>query len=1710
MPPRPAKGRVAQSFVAARGAPDSLQSFLGGLSIPAQGAAEDAAMIEVNLKLLQKTSEVTLLKALSELNRLVAVAPEEELISYMPSIIESVLRHAEHQNASVRAGVFGLLLNIAQRGKAPQRELVRGLPSLAVVWVLRMNDMENSVRKEARAAFNAAITPAMLHKLADNIVEGLIEAFQAVIEQSRGKPLQDDNLDRRSNTLYSSVCAMGYMMRQPVAARAKIIEFVESQSLQPVLPTRDGNAKTSLVAKTPVVSSASLSLLRDIVEARLMTPKLHRCVSGALHNAIFNDEVVVTRRAWELLLVWCGDGAGTVIEYFEDDFLQDVICSFTRRRDLEATEVICPSLVPLLVPLTRDPRCADTAAEFGEALVQKLDRLRDAGLQEWRLVLSALLQLWELLCVRAAKRGGGHEQDGANLFHHILSTLAAAMETAGARARYLDATVSIVALSMRRAARHEGCFRRCLDVLCGHPTSSGPVLSSEASDALQQGFDLLQAGIMGAIVTLPGVSQEAEQLIMKYLRHKLWEPLLVLLQARAPPTGGDGQAPPFTPTREVRLQVATALVDAARRDATARREKRVEEQEEEGGETPLRLFKKLLALVLGWSDTEIRTQLQALVVGASDELRWVEEALLLDDMRDSERLLGLVLRACGDADFRTLERCIAALGEAQATLSEPAKEQLRRALQHSLDAVLRLVSEEEGAAIGETETDSKADPDAPRGSKSGNSEDAASSGADDDDDDDDDDGDAIDEEEEEEEEAEEDEVNRAGEVLQQLLLWCDLLQRGNRLPTLLEFSGDDLPLPTLFRIVATVSPRLHAEQYMSIKAIRVALHNDKDPLLRAMARKKHSLGVGPFNTLVEKIEGLLDSYKVGVEQLDTASLGLFDDVMRDPSCGLAACGQLSRLVPFASGSLLQGIACSTELWEENEVHLRGAGAPATEVPFAMLDRYCSLDVMELSLLRCVRTGQLVHLLARSVPLETCDTVAVLLPLLRAARVQEALSEPIRKLLMTKLLPRALVRVNSREDVAALLRTDAEPHLLLCTLAAVIRDAAVCVGDAVLESARRIASVVTEWMIDSLLLKEGAAPVHEKAIAAYRAFFASLDEAADVVGDSILSSVAARQASVVQEAMCMLPTLPPPTALLTMTMHRHLSIAPVVVASTVQQVISYAQRLRPLDGFEFLAELSSSRILDTAAYNELVHTMTHLLARCCRLRHMPPNGRLLSQAPNEPPMSLRDLRRVVVSAVSARRGGILHGRLDDVLRSSVNLILFDAVTESVVSLRQTKEEDVPLVTKLIAFTSSCLGDLVTSDVAVLRASEATVTKVAGVMNFAYQWLCATPIARLESIGIDAVASAIRAVALLSILTLMRSGVVLLPIMRQITAKRSLRNLRHEFSTRSPAKVKLFTRYTAIIMKTNKQKLALFPLLLAWCVTLSGTVQQELTKERREEVLHLLDLLCSLLLTPVVPGNKRLDGTYLCSTTKSSGEHLGFETVALTRTNAAEPMKELAKGAAAVFALLLQSNTLPVVKSWLETIERKLQDLFYVFVEEHVSPLLVQESLLTVLGRSPTGEPTFDVNENYSVAVSMPKNLITLRYTMEDASVMVQIEIPAAFPLKPPVVTFESGKGCGVSTEKWRAWMLKMTVLLFGGSANVWECVTLFGRNMDAHFSGQEPCPICFAVVSAVDHRLPDMQCAVCRNAALHSYCLYAWWANGGQTVCPLCRSPWVSS
>ncbi|KAH8606365.1 hypothetical protein ERJ75_001528400 [Trypanosoma vivax] len=1705
MPPRQIKKRLAPSSSALRYDPDSVSDFLGDMSQPVGANAGEAAVIAVNLKSLQKKHETTILKALAELNREIALSSEEVLLPYMSPIVGAVVRHAEHSSALVRAGVFTLLGGIVQRGELLKQEVMKQLPSLAPAWVICMNDMVSSVQKEACNVFEKWCSQDLLRTHADHIIKSLIDTFEDVITQSQGKPLQDGALDRRSNSLYSCACAMGYMARLGSPAAHRIVTFVERGSLQPIMPPCNRRAKGSLVANAPMVRSASLKLLQGILSSRLATPQVHQVVSAALRNALLDNAAVVVRRCWELLLMWFGDASINAAQYIQEDFLSTVIESFTsRNKQPELAEVIYPSLVPLLVPITRDPRFSSAIEGVGDALMQKLSHSSDITQQEWHLVLSSLLQMWELRCVRAIKLGLKHEGDVAVMFSRIFASLVMAMVSTAQRARFFQTTVSAIVQGMIRIVRHEGCFNACL-ILLGGEVDSFPCVSSGAGGGQEESvlsvFSALQAAVIGSVMGLPGVPAIAERLLVRYANARLWGPLVELLRACIHDTkntaASNGVGLPdstYLPSVEARLCVTKCVLEVIHQVSSGEASGTAERPPTF---SPVR---DLIPLVLAWGDEETRQQL--LQIGsATPHLQWLEETVLSHDLRDPRRSLSIFINACEGADFSTLELCVSAYDNVQNkqnVLSCEAKRKLRCAVQQSFSTMLQMVEDGEDMELSITSQSGSEDSDNSDSSFSG-----TSSNGDEDADFD-----------------EADAANHGPLIRERIISWSALLRKGERFASLLEFSGDDIDLPTLFRIVAAVAPRLHAEQYVSIKALRTALQEKGDPLLSAISKKKHALSVKAFDSLVEHVEALLDSHEVNIEERDTASLELFDDIMREPGNSIAACGNLPRLVPFASASLLQGIGCSRELWTDHSVLLRDQKCASeslySEIPFAMFERYCSLGSICLTMLACVRTGQLIHLLSTTLPLDPASVLAVAPSLLRAARVQEVLSDSMKRVLMTKLLPCVLLSLSSQDKINTLL-SEEEPHWLLCTLSAVIRDVLIhSCSDALMNNARLIASRVTQWIVETLLLKKGDAPVHGEAISAYRTFFATLDQAADIIGKSILSSLGADSPAVsaLKEAMCILPSLDLQTALLVMTLHRHLDQMPLVRGNTVHHAIERAKRERALDGAQLLAELGSSRIIEADAYSELVRVLMHLLARSYRLRHMPPNNCLVNQAPDDPPISPRDMRFVAVAAVSARRGLALQGRTHDMLRSSVYLILFDVVAECTLSFQKASEQDIPLLARLVAFISDSLSDILTSDVSVLRASERTVVKVAAVMNCAYQWLCATPIARLDKIGMDTVANAVRAVALPSNLTLMRSSFVLSPIMERITGKGLFKNIRNEFTAQSPARAKLFTHHMMIIAKTNKQKLALFLYLLAWCITISGSAQESVSKERRKEVFHLLDLLCVLLLFPTCPGQRRLENTYLGSRSgggkAGEGVQLGFETIALTRANSAEPMRELAKGAAAVFALLLQGNTLPLVKQWLETIERKLQDLFCSFVEVYLSPLLIRESLFTVLSKSNTGEPTFDISENYTVTVNVQRSRITLTYRMEDVVATLHITFPMAFPLHPPTVTSESLWGCGVSTERLRAWMLKMTVLLFGGTSNIWDCVGLFGRNMDEHFSGKEPCPICFAVVSASTNRLPDMHCAVCRNSAIHADCLHTWWASSGMTVCPLCRSPWVAS
>lgn len=242
-----------------------------------------------------------------------------------------------------------------------------------------------------------------------------------------------------------------------------------------------------------------------------------------------------------------------------------------------------------------------------------------------------------------------------------------------------------------------------------------------------------------------------------------------------------------------------------------------------------------------------------------------------------------------------------------------------------------------------------------------------------------------------------------------------------------------------------------------------------------------------------------------------------------------------------------------------------------------------------------------------------------------------------------------------------------------------------------------------------------------------------------------------------------------------------------------------------------------------------------------------------------------------------------------------------------------------------------------------------------------------------------------------------------------------------------------------------------------------------------------------------------------------------------------MGRLARGAAAVLMCLMRGRTLALVKSWLDTLERKLQQLMYDFVARNMAPVLIRRSLESVWAHSPDaqgsttalGEPArtlggvagvrqFQVSEYMTVQLSAVQRCVLLTYEKEDMKLSMRMTFPAAYPLRPvSIEPVSDRKSSGVSVEQRRLWVLKMSVRLFSGSTDVWGCVELLRRNLDAHFEGIEPCPICYLVVSTTDQKLPSMTCSACHNTPFHASCLYRWWSNGGKTECPLCRAPWIA-
>ncbi|CCW66085.1 unnamed protein product [Phytomonas sp. Hart1] len=1800
------QNRSAQIPITKKETHKGVDDFLGGFSVMAERnqSSHEQGVIAVNLRLMNKNSDITKQKSLTELILHVKEAPSGVLTQFVTGIAETVIRHSQNSNPTIRAFLFTLLKTLMERGKEVKLALVSTLPALSPVWIMSMNEQEPAVRMEAQTAFEATFKTEKQHQMMlrykDDILSGILAVISDIVDKD-GTPLLDDSLDRRSNLLFSALSGMGYMVKQINASQDAVMSFVlDNSSFERLLPTRP-LPKGYMLAKTPFVRSSVLSLLRDMVSICPCTSKLHRLVAQAIHGSILEKDATIASRVWELLLFWFRINVSEVFKYIEPKFLDDVIDSFMSCDQQNLAEVIFPSLLPLLIQLTTEKCCEEMLDKFVGGLLKKMGQLKDlpnASANELELVFSALTECWVLYCIR--KKGDTACEDATELFDRIMEYVSDILHNDFKRARYLKVVAPCLGLNLLKISHIERIYNACLRSLCEipaynpsiHPDTTLPASGSEI--VIDRNWHLRPAVLESMYAKARSDPKYACQ--QSVLRDHLDLSIAPMLQSRANPAwvpkllskiSKNGYQPSPKVAEGVICQLNNLMRTLEEREAcrTANLDEAVAD------EGIIEDCRSLMETVLLWGIPSITDSL--LAQSKYIHVDVVHQTIMEYHLKDPAKAFELLLKACRENAFGDMGNCISRLKVSDTGLTPEQRSTLLEAVVGALKGALRLVKGLEEGVNLEDDNCSKSDPEQTKGAQfseklnsryknsneylsvSNTSEEGA-----DDDDKSSERGSPVDAgsttivpsgEDIISVENDLDAQNKANEVLHIAFLWCDQLSSVgvNDQPKVNETIGSLLRLSSdlftehlselFYRIVAAISPRLYPEDYISIKALRIVLQNpqniddDSDTLTDALDEKIHFLKVKDFNLLVVHVAALLEELKVPQTDRDDFAWRFFIAVMKseEPAC-YHAVHQLQFLVPFASEALLQRLVRFPNLWKMHCVSWKGSNDKKLASSFCSLfGGHFSLAELDLSLTAIVRTAQLLKLMDYSNCVSEWNKsgsdadmeirTEIFYHLIVVASLTEVFPSGIRSILFSRLLPKALGHINALADllIGCSLSTITKKEVcesmdpFVCTLAAALRDIAKNTDDhdhlTFTFQARQVMSAITERVIRKLFTKDGARGIDRDCCMFYTTFYAIMDETANVIEGNIFAQLPKDLEELFLEASCMLPSWDLDTAKLSLVIHRHLATMPVVTVSTVKSILDYAQRQNPLHCLELLAELSCTRIMDLNVFGDLVRIITHSLCRCYTLRHLPSNGRLLFESPERhaEPLPFHHLQRIAVAAVLARRGVILHSYMDDVLRSTVNLVVFDSICEAISRFRTTSGEEMPLLAKLIAFTSEFMSGLHHSDTSVLRASEASVTVIASALSYVYLWLNAMPLAKMEGIGHGVVSGVLCTICLVANLTLIRAHAPLHETMRLILNKWSLRPLRQEFSSTSPFKFSHFRRQNTLIGKTHKQKVLMFPYLLAWCVLLTTPATDEEAscqsdsqsyRQRKAEIYQLLDLLCVLLLTPLFSSAKRVEDTLLGAaaslmndgdSTNAEAGVLGFEVVALTRVVSPQPMMQLARGAAAVFCLLLRGSTLSLVKGWLETVERKTQMMIYNFVQLYISPLLIHENLLTVLSHSPDGLTTFSIGESYSVCVRTAQKNIELSYTIEDARISVRIRFLPCYPLRQPVVEFSSGRECGISMEKQRMWMLKMTSLLFSETTNLWDCMELFRENVEAHLGGQEPCPICYAIVSAVNHKLPELQCSVCRNLSFHSSCLYKWWASGGQTVCPLCRSPWIS-
>ncbi|KNC54458.1 Zfp294 protein [Thecamonas trahens ATCC 50062] len=291
----------------------------------------------------------------------------------------------------------------------------------------------------------------------------------------------------------------------------------------------------------------------------------------------------------------------------------------------------------------------------------------------------------------------------------------------------------------------------------------------------------------------------------------------------------------------------------------------------------------------------------------------------------------------------------------------------------------------------------------------------------------------------------------------------------------------------------------------------------------------------------------------------------------------------------------------------------------------------------------------------------------------------------------------------------------------------------------------------------------------------------------------------------------------------------------------------------------------------------------------------------------------------------------------------------------------------------------------------------------------------------------------------------------------------------------------------------QRAALLGQLLAWQLVLDHANAADSSERQRR---HVTDVLGAF------SGSVRLSLSLAFAALSTSSAARSSEAVAAARVVSAgevaytsSAVLEYAAGRFVETLVLVPR----IVRDWWTGCSREDQGAILAFVARRISPVLIGAAMDEVVASREVQEA-----DALKVTVARSKGVVNARYEIDEMEVGLTLSLPEAYPLQ-PVVIEAAGAHKGIAKSQWRRWMLSLRAMLDTQLASLTQVVLHWKSSLARRFEGVDECPICYYVLHFGNHSLPSMPCSVCKQK-FHAACLYTWFAEGGNSSCPMCRSP----